>query len=157
MLHKYGFIFLNRLRISANTVFSNPRTANYWKLQKNGLPLKHLYKYIVTYLYSIFFIPNSIPKTYPAHRNENVVFFIIGSEVIAYYIKAYSFAPCDDFHLPLVPRANQWYNYDIRDFADNDVQLLLCVNIEDNNSDVLCREPGPVTWLLLQLSESLFH
>ena len=35
-VHKYGFVLLNRLGIVNNTVFSNPRTAKYWKWAKIG-------------------------------------------------------------------------------------------------------------------------
>ena len=28
-LHKHGFVLLNRLRIAVNTIFRNPKTANY--------------------------------------------------------------------------------------------------------------------------------
>ena len=44
-LHKYGFVLLNSLRIAANTIFCNPKTANYWKRSKKGFPSKNLCKY----------------------------------------------------------------------------------------------------------------
>ena len=39
-VHKYGFVLLNRFWTAIDTVFSNPRTANYWKMSKNGVSLK---------------------------------------------------------------------------------------------------------------------
>ena len=36
--------------MAANTIFSYPSTANYWKIGKNGFHSNHLCKYIVTYL-----------------------------------------------------------------------------------------------------------
>ena len=48
-VHKYGFLLLNRLGIVTKTAFSNPRRANYGKINKNGFLSKHLCKYIVTY------------------------------------------------------------------------------------------------------------
>ena len=82
-LHKYGFILLNSLRIAANTVFCNPKTANYWKRSKKGFPTKHLCKYS-TLLHNytqMVGTSNQILKSYPAHRRRNFHFIFIGSEV----------------------------------------------------------------------------
>ena len=46
-LYKHGFVLLNRLRVAVNTIFRNPKTANYWKWSKEGFPSKNLCKYIV--------------------------------------------------------------------------------------------------------------
>ena len=127
-VHKYGFVLLNRLGIATNTVFSNPRTANYWKMSKNGFHSKHLCKYIVTYLYSIDCTQNQIPKSCPTHKRKNLDFIFIGSDVttqtrLKMSITLWPIAlrhltqrkKCDDFWLPGVKSFQTIYNMD--DFA----------------------------------------
>ena len=80
-VHKYGFVLLNRLRTAIDTVFSNPRTANYWKMSKNGVSLKtslqiHCYIPILNWLYT-----KPFPKSWPADKRKNLDFIFIGSEV----------------------------------------------------------------------------
>ena len=128
-VHKYGFVLLNRLRIVTNTVFSNPITANNWKMSKIRFHSKHLCKYIVTYLYSIDCTQNQIPKSCPAHKRKNLDFIFIwlgsyNSNKVkdAYYIMNYSAASfdatkkkCDDCWHPGVESFPTIYN--MNDFA----------------------------------------
>ena len=80
-VHKYGFVLLNRLGYATNTVLSDPRTANYWKMSKKKFHSKHLCKYIVTCLYSIDRTRNLAPKSCPTHKRKNLDFIFIGSNV----------------------------------------------------------------------------
>ena len=67
-------------RLFNEKITSNPKTSNYRKIQRNGIPLKHLRKYIVTYPHSLNCTQNQIPNC-PAHRRKNLIF--IGSEFTA--------------------------------------------------------------------------
>ena len=51
-VHNYCFVLLNRLGIATNTVFSNPRTANYWKISKTGFLCKYIVTYLLNWLHS---------------------------------------------------------------------------------------------------------
>ena len=74
-VHKYGFVLLNRLEYATNTVFSDPRTANYWKMSKKKVSLKaslqiHCYMPLLNWSYSK-----------PTHKRKNLDFIFIGSNV----------------------------------------------------------------------------
>ena len=72
--HKYGFELLKRLIIAANTIFSNPKTAN-WKNGQKWVSIEIPLQYIVTYLDSTDFTKYIIPKSWPAHGRKNPDFF----------------------------------------------------------------------------------
>ena len=79
-VHKYGFVLLNRLGIANNTVFSNPRTANYWKMSKKGFT-RNIFA-IRRYITRLnFFTKYNIPKSCPTHKRNNLDFIFIGSDV----------------------------------------------------------------------------
>ena len=83
MVHKYGFVLLNRLRIKINTVFSNPRTAKLLKNEQKWVSLKRpLQVHCYIPIYSIDCTQNQIPKSCPAHKRKNLVFILNGLEVI---------------------------------------------------------------------------
>ena len=126
--HKYGFVLLNRLRIVANTIFSNPKTGNYWKNRQKWVSFEKPLQYIVTYLDSTDFTKYIIPKSSPAHRKKNLNFFCICSEVTAQTrlrmpIKLWPMTSrhltrhniCDDFWLPSSESFPTIYN--MNDFA----------------------------------------
>ena len=72
-LHKYGFVLLNSLRITTNTVFSNPRTASY------EFHSKHIFKKIFTCLYSNDWTQNQIPKSCSQKKESWIYLHWLGS------------------------------------------------------------------------------
>ena len=94
-------------------------------MRKHGFHSMHLCKYIVTYLYSIDWIQNQIPKSCSTHKRNKLDFIgCYNSNKVknAYYIMTHSIASfgatrkkCDDFWLPGVKSFPTIYN--MNDFA----------------------------------------
>ena len=107
-LHKYGFVLLNRLWIAANTMFCNPKTANYWK-RSNRVPLEtslqiHCYITIPTWF-------NSKSDSCSEKKESWFYLYWLGSyspkkvknanNIMTYSVLSFDTTQkCDDFWLP---------------------------------------------------------
>ena len=78
-VHKYGFVLLNRVRSVTDTVYSNPRTANYWKMSKNGFSLKtslQIHRYTLVHAYTQLIVLKSRFPSHALFTKENLDLYV---------------------------------------------------------------------------------